>query len=70
MASEVAGPTAEIANSCLGVAGSPSMAVTPPMKCSVIERTPMPNRLAIRAWEISCSSSERVSSTAKATPAT
>ena len=38
-ASEVSGPTTAIMNSWRGVRASPSMAVTPPRKCRVIEET-------------------------------
>ena len=70
MAREVIGPMPEIAASSLGVRGSLSMAVTPPMKCRVIELAAIPKRRAISAWEISCSSSDSVSRIANATPAT
>ena len=65
------GPTAEIQNALLrGGRASFSIAVTPPMKCSVMERTGSPKRCAMIAWEISWSSRDRVSSTAKASPRT
>ena len=58
-ASDEIGPTTETQNSWRGLAGSPSMDVMPPRKCSVIEVTGSPKRLATSACEASWTSTER-----------
>jgi hypothetical protein len=69
-ASDVSGPTAAITASRRAVVASSSMDVTPPRKCSSIDRTVIPYDFAASACDTSCSSTDRYSSTAKAAPAT
>ena len=58
-ASDEIGPTTETQNSCLGVAGSPSIEVMPPRKCSVMDETGSPKRLATSACDASWTSTDR-----------
>ena len=47
-----------IMNSSRGLRASPSIEVMPPRKCSVMELTGKPYRLAMTACDASCSSTE------------